>query len=130
MESVSLIEKKIYFSLGEESTQDFHDYITDFYDDKIRQLRKELNDYMLLCSSLQEQLKDRVRANLSVVEDKTDFDFAPLEEVAALKKALAHSEKIIQQNNILIKEQSTALEEMATFVTAMEKKEKTNLAVY
>jgi hypothetical protein len=39
-ECVEIMEKRIIFVLDEKSNEEFHDYVADFYEDKLEKMRK------------------------------------------------------------------------------------------
>lgn len=39
----TLIEKRLILALDQKTSEDFHDYVSDFYEDKLEKMRKELN---------------------------------------------------------------------------------------
>jgi hypothetical protein len=47
VESVTLIEKRIVFTLEKKGQEQFHDYVADFYENKLEQFRKELNQQLI-----------------------------------------------------------------------------------
>lgn len=100
--------------------------MSDFYEDKLEKLRKELNKEVQKGKHLEEKIEDltkQLRNKEDSILKTKPVDFATINENITLKNELVHSQTLIQENQIIMEEQNKALEELHAYIIKIEERE-------